>query len=72
MRIEIAAAERQVAELAERGEGGDLDKARRRLDGLRAAVRRNSAQPINDANFERFFGYRGKARRNLPVAESEG
>ncbi|MGO9103186.1 MAG: acyl-CoA synthetase [Mycobacterium sp.] len=70
LRIEIAAAERRVAELAERGPADDLDKARRRLDALRAAARRNSAQPINDANFERFFGYRGKAKRNLPVSES--
>jgi len=70
LRIEIAAAERQVAELAEHGDGSELEKARRRLEGLRAAVGRNSAQPINDDNFERFFGYRGKARRNLPVDES--
>jgi hypothetical protein len=33
---------------------------------LRSAAARNSAQPINDANFEKFFGYPGKAKRNLP------
>jgi hypothetical protein len=69
LRIEIGAAERQVAELAEHGAAADLDKARQRLEALRAAARRNSAQPINDANFERFFGYAGKARRNLPASD---
>ncbi|ORA19903.1 acyl-CoA synthetase [Mycobacterium arosiense] len=72
LRIEIAAAERRVAELTEHGLAGDLDNARRRLDALRAAAQRNSAHPINDANFERFFGYHGKAKRNLPVSESGG
>ena len=71
LRIEIGAAQRQVAELAEHGSAADLDKARYRLEALRAAARRNTAQPINDANFERFFGYAGKARRNLPVSNSE-
>ena len=70
LRIEIAAAERQVAELAELGSPDDLDKARRRLGALRAAAQRNSSQPINDTNFERFFGYQGMARRNLPASES--
>jgi len=71
LRIEIAAAQRQVAELAEHGSAADRDKARHRLEALRAAARRNTAQPINDANFERFFGYAGKARRNLPGQDSE-
>lgn len=71
LRIEIAAAERQVAELAAHGPAADLDKARHRLEALRAAARRNTAQPINDANFERFFGYAGTARRNLPGPDSE-
>ena len=35
-----------------------------RLTGLQESAERNAAQPINDENFERFFGYPGKARRN--------
>ncbi|GAB1814471.1 acyl-CoA synthetase [Mycobacterium sp. MUNTM1] len=64
LRIEVATAQQRVAELTEHGSAAELDTARRRLDALRAAALRNSAQPINDANFERFFGYAGKARRN--------
>lgn len=41
-----------------------LAAARARLEALEEGVRRNTAQPINDENFERFFGYPGKARRN--------
>jgi hypothetical protein len=48
-----------------------LQKAVARLDALRAAAGRNSAQPINDANFERFFGYPGVAKRNLPGPSSD-
>jgi hypothetical protein len=35
-----------------------------RLAALRDSAERNKAQPINDENFEKFFGYPGKARRN--------
>ena len=35
-----------------------------RLAALRDSAERNRAQPINDENFEKFFGYPGKARRN--------
>ena len=42
----------------------ELDKARSRLAALQAAAERNSRQPINDENFERFFGYPGTSRRN--------
>lgn len=35
-----------------------------RLDALRDGAERNRAQPINDENFESFFGYPGQARRN--------
>jgi hypothetical protein len=41
-----------------------LDRARTRLSALEAGAERNRAQPINDENFERFFGYPGEARRN--------
>ncbi|BCO34350.1 acyl-CoA synthetase [Mycobacterium heckeshornense] len=64
LRIEIAAAEAAEAELLRSGSRAELDKMKARLAALRAAAERNSAQPINDANFERFFGYPGKAKRN--------
>lgn len=63
LRIEIVAAEAAEAELLRSGSHAELDKMRARLAALRAAAERNSAQPINDANFERFFGYPGKAKR---------
>jgi hypothetical protein len=65
LRIEIAAAASEVERL-QRGRPEDLQKAIGRLEALRSAAARNSAQPINDANFEKFFGYPGKANRNLP------
>ncbi|ETA96283.1 MULTISPECIES: hypothetical protein [Mycobacterium avium complex (MAC)] len=70
LRLEIAAATREVQRLTASGPLEALDKARARLDALRSAAARNSAQPINDANFEKFFGYPGKAKRNLPGAPS--
>jgi hypothetical protein len=66
LRLEIAAADDAVARLEDSGDTIGLNKARARLTALRAAAQRNSAQPINDANFEKFFGYPGKAKRNLP------
>jgi hypothetical protein len=44
--------------------GAALAAARARLDQLRGAAARNARQPITDENFQRFFGYAGKARRN--------
>lgn len=66
LRIEIAEAEVAVAALERSGVEAALATAEARLEALRDAARRNSAQPINDANFEKFFGYPGKAKRNLP------
>jgi hypothetical protein len=66
LRIEVAAAADEVERLQQSGCTDDLKKARIRLEALRSAAARNSAQPINDANFEKFFGYPGKAKRNLP------
>lgn len=66
LRMEVRTAEARVAELAD-SDGPELAAARERLVALKEAAQRNSAQPINDANFEKFFGYPGKARRNLPV-----
>ncbi|SPM40864.1 acyl-CoA synthetase [Mycobacterium numidiamassiliense] len=68
LRIEIAAAAREMQRLTQSGPVEELEKAQARLDALRSAAARNSAQPINDANFEKFFGYPGKAKRNLPGA----
>src|ERR1700677_2447181 len=70
LRLEIAAAAREVQGLQQSGPLEALEKAQARLEALRSAAARNSAQPINDANFEKFFGYPGKARRNLPGAPS--
>jgi hypothetical protein len=66
LRVEIAAAVGEVERLRQSGRPDDLEKANARLEALRSAAARNSAQPINDANFEKFFGYPGKAKRNLP------
>ncbi|HEY1839128.1 MAG TPA: acyl-CoA synthetase [Mycobacterium sp.] len=70
LRVEIAAATREVQRLTDSGPVEAREKAQARLEALRSAAARNSAQPINDANFEKFFGYPGKARRNLPGAPS--
>ena len=70
LRLEIAAAAREVQGLQQCGPAEALEKAQARLDALRSAAARNSAQPINDTNFEKFFGYPGKAKRNLPGAPS--
>jgi hypothetical protein len=66
LRVEIATATNEVQRLQQSGSADELEKARTRLEALRSAAARNSAQPINDANFEKFFGYPGKAKRNLP------
>jgi hypothetical protein len=68
LRIEIAAAAREVQRLQQSGPVEALEQAQARFEALRSAAARNSAQPINDANFEKFFGYPGKAKRNLPGA----
>src|ERR1700733_11541774 len=70
LRLEIAAAARKGQDPQQSGPIEALEKAQARLEALRSAAARNSAQPINDANFEKFFGYPGKARRNLPGAPS--
>lgn len=66
LRLEIATAAAKLEEIRQTGSPADVEKASARLGALRAAAKRNSAQPINDANFEKFFGYPGKAKRNLP------
>jgi hypothetical protein len=66
LRLELAAAAREVGRLQHEGPADALEKAEARFEALRSAAARNSAQPINDTNFEKFFGYPGKAKRNLP------
>jgi L-rhamnose isomerase len=66
LQLEIRAVRERIAEL-ERGRPVDettLGSAQERLAALEEGAARNSAQPINDENFERFFGYPGKAKRN--------
>lgn len=58
----VQAQRARVAELEAAGE--DTSAAQRRLDALVDAAERNSRNRINDNNFEKFFGYRGTARRN--------
>ncbi|MDG4668101.1 acyl-CoA synthetase [Mycobacterium sp. 236(2023)] len=67
---EVRDAERRVAQLEAEG-GGALQLARTRLSELRAAAERNTASNINDANFEKFFGYPGKAKRNLATPPTD-
>ncbi|MBB5160634.1 acyl-CoA synthetase [Mycobacterium sp. AZCC_0083] len=71
LRLEIAAAAAQIDRQRQNGPSDELEKAETRLAALRSAATRNSAQPINDANFEKFFGYPGKAKRNLPGPPSQ-
>lgn len=68
LRAEIAAAKSRVAELEAVG-GDEFERARARLADLSQAAGRYRAGRINDANFEKFFGYPGKARRNVPDPE---
>src|ERR1700722_2672450 len=40
-----------------------IEAATARLAAFHESAERNRAQPINDENFEKFFGYPGKGRR---------
>ena len=66
LHIEVRAMRERVRTLesAKSVDGAAVTAARARLEALEEGVRRNTAQTINDENFERFFGYPGKARRN--------
>nr|WP_225601154.1 acyl-CoA synthetase [Mycobacterium avium] len=72
LRAEIAATAARVAELQRLGDRDALATATARLTALRAAAKRNAADPINDANFESFFGYPGKAKRTVPRPPASG
>ena len=72
LRLEIDEAVALIKRLEEQEcSASELQKAGARLDALRAAAERNSAQPINDANFEKFFGYPGTAKHNLRGPSSD-
>jgi hypothetical protein len=66
LRVEVAAAAARLAELRSSADQSELAAAAARLIALRTAAQRNAVSPINDANFERFFGYPGKARSAVP------
>jgi hypothetical protein len=66
---EIAAEKARLADWESRLAAGEdvtaqRDHSARRLELLRDAAQRNARPPITDENFERFFGYRGSAKRN--------
>ncbi|KUI34527.1 acyl-CoA synthetase [Mycobacterium sp. IS-1590] len=65
LRIEIASARAAVEKSEASGDASALEQARARLAALESAAKRNSAGRINDANFEKFFGYSGTPKRNL-------
>ena len=60
---EIESQQQHLARLQAAGAPG-VEEAEKRLKLLLGAAERNARQPINDENFERFFGYRGTARRS--------
>jgi hypothetical protein len=66
LEIEIRALRASLSDLkgARSPDEAAIEQARARLAALEESAARNRAQPINDENFERFFGYPGKARRN--------
>lgn len=61
---EAVGAQRKLVERLASEESAHAAAARARLESLEEAAERNKRQPINDDNFEKFFGYPGKARRN--------
>ncbi|OJZ76150.1 acyl-CoA synthetase [Mycobacterium paraffinicum] len=61
LRREIAALEHELTRLG--SDTAAMERAQRRLATLRSAQARNSSQPINDSNFEKFFGYSSTPKR---------
>jgi hypothetical protein len=66
LEIEIRTVRTRLRELQGEQPRNDaaIKEAADRLTALQEGAERNRAQPINDENFEKFFGYPGKARRN--------
>ncbi len=63
LHVEIEWQRQHLAGLQADGAPG-VEEAQQRLRLLLETAERNARQPINDENFEQFFGYRGTARRN--------
>lgn len=63
LRIEIRDVKNQLDDARRGGDPDAIEQISTRLDALIDAASRNSASPINDSNFEKFFGYPGVARR---------
>jgi hypothetical protein len=61
LQAEITRATERVAELRAAADTDGVAQAQQRLAALQEAARRIGAYRINDANFEKFFGY--SARR---------
>jgi hypothetical protein len=64
LEAEVGMQRDRVSALTAAGPSDELDQATARLTALEEAAERNRRQPINDDNFERFFGYKGSAKRN--------
>jgi hypothetical protein len=66
LEIEIRTLRARLRELgdAQPRDEAAIGAATARLAALKDSAERNKAKPINDENFEKFFGYQGKARRN--------
>lgn len=61
---EIDALKKQLRVLIDEGDVQAQAKIQARLTVLEGARDRNSRQPINEENFEKFFGYKGVPKRN--------
>lgn len=65
LREEIAIARASLESAQASGDTEAINCASNRLTALLEAASRNRAGAINDANFAKFFGYSGIAKRNL-------
>jgi hypothetical protein len=65
-RLDVAVREQRalLEQCEQAGDDAAAAAARARLEAYEQAVQRNRRQPINDENFEKFFGYPGRAKRN--------
>jgi hypothetical protein len=60
---EITSVRGEIAMLRDAADAADrIARLESRMADLRDAATRNSRRPINDENFEKFFGYAGRPR----------
>jgi hypothetical protein len=60
---EITSVREEIAMLRDAADAADrIARLESRMADLRDAATRNSRRPINDENFEKFFGYAGRPR----------